>query len=341
MVIVYTDQNFIHSDGSIQRGYFIDDILFANLEKYFVGAVRKKFDGVILVTGMEGAGKTTFASAIARFCDPTFPGEPVTTTGWRSTDRIVFTIDQIMEAIDDAKPGQAILIDEAALSMISQDAGTEIQRVLIKKFITIRKKQLFIFIVIPSIFLLRKYFAIFRTRALIHTYCPDGLSRGYYKFYSYATKRKLYIYGVKEFNQQATAADFSGKFINTENYFYDPKEYEKKKDRAIYQLTNAGQKDDVPKTVKYQLMELSFALMLRRVYDNEKVQPDNKMFAKLMLSNYGIELKGSMISKLLEAGKRAQDYIALTGKPLASYIKELNEPAVDKKIAQLTMVKGI
>jgi hypothetical protein len=77
------------------------------------------------------------------------------------------------------------------MNMLASDSGESAQRVLIKKFTLIRQKQLFLWIIIPSLFMLRKYFAIFRTRALIHAYTPDDISRGFYKFYSYNTKKLL------------------------------------------------------------------------------------------------------------------------------------------------------
>jgi len=191
------------------------------------------------------SGKSTIAAQIAFICDPSI-----------NIDRVVFTPDQLLVQIDASPPKTAIIFDEAVMGMLAQDAATAIQSVLIKKFVTIRKKRLFIFIVLPSIFLLRKYFAIFRTRCLIHTYTPDGITRGFFKFYSYNTKRKLYIRGMKEFDQGAQREDFAGRFVDTEGFFFDAEEYDKKKEAAIRSLTPDNNKEQTAKITNSQQKKL-------------------------------------------------------------------------------------
>lgn len=257
MVIVHPNTEFykpIHSGRrfSIKMGYYMDETLKTNIDDYLVPAVKKKWDAVMLVTGIEGSGKSTFAAALAYYVDPTF-----------CLARLCFTPDELIEAIDNSRPGEAIVFDEAVMGMFAQDAGTSVQNVLIKKFVTIRKKRLFIFIVIPSIFLLRKYFAIFRTRALIHCYTPDGISRGFFKLYSFGTKRKLYIKGSREFDQGSQKPDFTGGFTNTEGYFFDLKEYDDKKEEAIKSLTLKSQKKKkLTKTQQRMINERHLFLML-------------------------------------------------------------------------------
>jgi len=235
---VQIDNQFHDRYGNTRTGWFLDSTLKANVDQYLIKAVKKKWDGVILITGMEGSGKSTATMAIAKYCDPTFPGRPIDNTlSKRTCDRIVFTPNDLMTAIDNSKIGQAIVFDEAVMGFLASDASSEMQKILIKKMVTIRKKRLYIFIVIPSIFLLRKYMAVFRSRALIHYFSPDGLSRGSFKFYGYDTKRELYFRGLKEFNQGASKYDFIGHCTNTEGYFFNQEEYETKKDMAIRSLT--------------------------------------------------------------------------------------------------------
>jgi len=201
-------------------------------------------------TGMEGSGKSTASFTIAKYVDPTFPGKRLDDgTGRRSCARIVFTQKQFMDAVDNSKPGKCIVWDEMVLGGLASDSCKEAQKVLIKKMVTIRKKRLYIIFVLPSIFMLRMYFAVFRSRALIHFYSPDGIDRGYFKFYSYDTKRKLYIRGKKEFNQEAQKSDFIGRTTNTEGYFFDIKEYDAKKEAAIQQITEEPMKNKEKKNV--------------------------------------------------------------------------------------------
>jgi len=273
MTIVYPETTFKwFKDKRPKKGYYLHPDLKSNIDNYFIRAVEKKWDCVILVTGMEGSAKSTNAMSIARYIDPTFPGKRWTdeewqkwcerrvsesgkketkgkfwnrvrqsNRGWRHCDRIVFTFDQFIKAIDTAKPKQAIVFDEAVTTMNAQDAAAEFQKTLIKKMTMIRKKRLFIFIIIPNIFMLRRYFAVARARALIHFYTPDGIDRGYFKFYNYEDKRKLYFDGWKDWSMKV-APSFKGNAVDTAGFFFNMDEYEDKKDNAIEELTAAPEK---------------------------------------------------------------------------------------------------
>lgn len=229
MVKVYTDKIFIDKYGKEVNGFYIDGILKQNLDEYFIRAVYNGLDGIAIISGTEGGGKTVISCMLAYYCDQTFPGE--------NCERIVFSGMELMKAIDKAKRGEAIVLDEAILSLGSQDHSSYIQKVLIKKFVTIRKKNLFIFLILPSFFMLRKYFAIFRTRFLLHVYMPDGVKRGFFGVYNRSTKRLLYIKGLKEMDMQAVKPNYRGRFTDTYGFFFDPEIYEKRKDQAISNLT--------------------------------------------------------------------------------------------------------
>lgn len=186
------------------------------------------------------SGKTTFISAILKYLDPTFPGKPLNDgTTRRTCDRIVFTPDQFLEAVDNAEPGQAIQCDEAVLEFLAGDAATAVQKLLLKKMVTIRKKRLYICFIIPSIFSFKKEMAVRRTVFLVHTYSPDRIERGSFKFYNYETKRKLFMWGKKDDDQSAAPPDFIGSFTDVEGLFFDVKEYDRKKTKAIESLTMA------------------------------------------------------------------------------------------------------
>jgi hypothetical protein len=189
------------------------------------------------------SGKTTIASAISKYLDPTFPGELLNDgTHRRHPERIVFSAEQFSDAVRKSKPKQAIQFDEAILALMAGDAGSTIQKMLMKEITLIRKKQLYIVLVIPSIFSMRMPIAAQRSRFLIHTYSPNGIDRGYFKFYNYPTKRQLYIKGKKDFNQDCIEADFEGSFADTEGLFYDHGEYDKKKEHAIRAIADSGQR---------------------------------------------------------------------------------------------------
>ena len=246
--LVKTETTYYSRTGHPHLGFYLHPDLKTNIDNYFIKAVEKNWDCVIGITGMEGSGKTTAAMTFAKYVDESFPGEPLNDRSNRRTlDRVVFTFDQFMKAIDAAQPGQAIVFDEAVMAMNAQDASSELQKILIKKMTMIRKKRLYLFLLIPTIFMLRRYFAVSRMRALVHFYTPDGITRGYFKFYNYEDKRKLYFRGFKEWNQNATPPSFKGRTTDTSWYFFNQDDYEEKKDAAIKELTEAPKKERTEK----------------------------------------------------------------------------------------------
>jgi len=312
--VVHNDLMFTKPNGKVRRGYYLDGYLKSNLDEYFIKAVKKKWDGVMLITGMEGSAKSTNAFSIAKYVDPGFPGEPLDDgTSRRHCDRIVFTPQQTIEAIDTSKPGQAIVMDEAVLNFLAQDASSDVQKLLIKKMVTIRKKRLFIFIVIPSIFLLRKYIAIFRTRALIHFYSPDGFSRGYGKVYSYDTKRKLYVRGIKEFNQDCVQPDFRIRATDTTGYFFDDNEYQLKKNMAIKELTTDkdNKKDEKSKKImKVKNERNNIALGIYEFLRWKKPTLSYPDMAAFMKEDLGVDVSSSTVNRWVSEGLEYRATIA-------------------------------
>lgn len=215
--------------GEATQGYYIDQVLKSNLD-HIIEGVKQKWDGTAVITGLEGSGKSTAAFMTANYCDPSFKGE-------EALRRTIFTADQFYEVLENAKPGQAVVWDEMVLAGSSGDATSSIQKALVKTFTLIRKKRLFIILVIPSIFMLQTYFALFRTRFLIHVYSPNGIERGFFKFYSYDKKRELYFKGKKNnWNMAVVRPDFYGQVRNYTNYFIDDDKYNDKKDAVTTQI---------------------------------------------------------------------------------------------------------
>ena len=81
-----------------------------------------------------------------------------------------------------------------------------------------RQKNLFIIIVLPTIYLLDKYMALFRTQALIHIYENKGV-RGYFRVFNYAKKKQLILKGAKTMSYRVKGLHtrfkgrFYGKFV--------------------------------------------------------------------------------------------------------------------------------
>ncbi len=109
-------------------------------------------------------------------------------------------------------------------------------RVLVSLAMQMRQKNLFILIVLPTIFLLDKYMAIFRTRALVHVFESHG-RRGYFKVYNSHKKRYLILMGQKTMTYK-----IKGLYTRFKGRFYGKfalgdaeveKKYRKRKEKAL------------------------------------------------------------------------------------------------------------
>ncbi len=185
---------------------------------------------------MEGSGKSEKAKQDALILNHNF----------KETD-VIYTTDQFEEWVAQSKPGQVCLWDEFVLAGLSTDALSEMQKTLIKQFTMMRSKQLIVILVIPYIFMLRKYFAVARTRFLVHTYAI-GLNRGYCRFYPYNSKHYLYNYGQKTwlYNTKVLPAfqcrykDWSGKLL-------DESIIEQRKQDALESITEKQKEKKITK----------------------------------------------------------------------------------------------
>ena len=238
------------------KEFLMDDVLKSNMEQ-LKKSVEAKWDCVFVIDGREGVAKSTLGKMLGYYLSK----------GNFSVDNIVFTAEQFMEAVDKAKPQTAIVFDEMVMAGLSTDVLSSMQKALTKKFTLIRKKQLFIIMIIPYLFMLQKYFALSRALFLIHCYTPDGFKRGYFKFYNYEQKNFLYMVGHKYWNYNPKAKlSFTGKFPDYTGMFIDEEAYELKKDDAIKNI-NAKDEKEIKPTKKewlnvYKLIDIAASKIL-------------------------------------------------------------------------------
>ena len=201
------------------------------VERYYDGYMKenleiirqfaeKKWDGILYVGGYEGDGKSWLAAQVAVFLDPSY-----------CLERCVFTPEQFLKAVDEAKPGEAIVYDEAQDVFEAQNRD-KMAKIVKSKLTRIRRKRLYIVIVAPDFWRINKYLFIHRSRAFIRVYA-DGLERGYFAFYNRERKHNLYIKG-KRTEELVVPPNFVGRF--TAWFPLDHEAYEDKKEAATRQL---------------------------------------------------------------------------------------------------------
>lgn len=260
MVKVFEDKFPIGTQGVRKPGMYIDGILQKNLDR-LKEAVSDDWDGVIIVDGVEGAGKSTLAQQIGFYCDPTL-----------TLDRVVFSSEPFKKAIDKAEKKQAIVYDEAYGALASKKTMSQMTHAIINKLTRIRKKNLFLIIVLPTFFDMTKYVSLWRSRCLIHV-VAEGFDRGYFKFYNYHKKKDLYVKGKKFYDYKCVFPNFSGRFTNF--YPCGKEEYLKKKDEAEDEEEESDlgirQKQIVKKEVMIELVPIFHKKLKQRGFTQQEM----------------------------------------------------------------------
>lgn len=199
--------------------YYIAPPIKAMLRASKKNVLEHDWDRVYLIDGNEGSGKSLLGLQLGYFLDPTL-----------NIDRVTFSGKEFSDAIDKATKGQCIIFDEAFNGLGSSGATGKMNKLIVRKLMECRQRNLFIIVILPTIFLLQKYAAIFRSKALFHVYTSKGGVRGHYRIYNEGNKKLLYLKGLKLYS-------YSQPWIVKHYRFYgaypiDEQEYRAKKDRC-------------------------------------------------------------------------------------------------------------
>jgi hypothetical protein len=202
---------------------WIDNALIDNLEfvksKVQHKVSHRRSDLFVIFDGPVGSGKTTLSFSIARHLDPTF-----------CLRRVVFSVDDFLEALIEAKPGQVVVFDEAII-VNSRSALTDFNKKVIIAMTQIRSKGLYIFFNIPSVFDLDRNLVLNRCHLLLHCFQDKFGDRGKYTVFDKDKLKLLYLKGKRLYSYGFPKANFVGNFLDF--FPLDRKDYEKKKQLEI------------------------------------------------------------------------------------------------------------
>lgn len=195
--------------------YYIDGYLRKNLDA-IKQEVRQDNDYFITICGLERSGKSVLAQQVAHYLSD----------GNFTVDQMCVSVEDFVLQVFKADKYMCVVFDEAQRGASSGDYMKEMNRALKKVAMEMGAKNLFVIMVMPSVFELSKYYALHRSIAHIEVFKYKG-ARGYFKVWAGENKKLLYLKGKREMNMGAVRPDFFGRFTNY--YCIDEKAYRAKK----------------------------------------------------------------------------------------------------------------
>jgi hypothetical protein len=215
------------------KKWWIDNFLRGNFEfvksKVQHKVPHRRSDLFIIVDGSVGSGKSTLSFQSALWFDPTF-----------NLSRVVFSVEDFLRVLIEAKPGQAVVFDEAII-VNSRSALTEFNKKIIIAMTQIRSKGLYIFFNIPSLFDLDRNLVLNRCHLLLHCYQNKFGDRGKYIVFDKDKLKTLFLKGKRLYSYAYPKANFIGDF--TEFFPLDRDDYEEKKQKEIAKQAKVKKKN--------------------------------------------------------------------------------------------------
>ncbi len=247
----------------IKKDYYISKEIKQQLDNSKKIVKEADQDRIFIITGREGSGKSWLAMQLAAYLDPSF-----------CLDDICFDSESFGKRIREVDKFKAVVFDESFTGLSSKGSLSKENKKLIRILIECRQRNLYLFIVLPSIFILDRYITLFRSHSLFHVAISKrDFKNRYYKVYNYQNKHKLYILGQKYLSYSKPKIWKKHRFYEKLPEGISKKEYQKKKSESFKEkekeedpsLTRAfTQRDTIIRllknTTKITLIEISKAL---------------------------------------------------------------------------------
>ena len=221
---------------------FIDDFLKKQLDRKVIPMLKKKdMDAIFVVDGKERCGKSVFAMGIGGYVANQF-------NSTFDLSNICLNPLEFKKKVSEASKGEVVIYDEAHRGMGSVGALSEINKLLKDLMMEMGQKNLFVFVVLPTFFLLERYVALFRTIGLFHVYTNKG-RRGFWVYFNEKNKKNLFLRGKRDFNYNCMAYPrFRGRFFD--QYPVDETDYREKKRQSFTEASRATKEEVARRDMK-------------------------------------------------------------------------------------------
>jgi len=302
-------------EGNVIQEFYMDDKLKRNLDEKVIKQIQSKDkDFVMVIDGREGSGKSTLAMQIGKYVDPTL-----------DLDKIVFSAADFKEAVLKAKKGECIIYDEAFTGFSSRSSLSPVNKVLVSLAMQMRQKNLFIIIVLPTIFMLDRYMALFRTKVLLHVYEVKG-NRGYFRQYNSSKKKYLILMGRKtmSYNIRGTRPGFAARFYG--KFVLGTDETNEKLERA-YRRKKEDSLDESEQTNSNQQVDKLLDQRNRMIILFKEMTGVSYRKLSILLKRHGITLHFDTMNKIYQ--KLGLDFIKEDQDDLMQYQKEMTKEKKD------------
>jgi len=253
--------------------------------------LKKKWDCVFLIDGIEGCGKSTLSFICAWYI----------ADGEITMRNICEGTEDAVEKLQNLPNGSVLIIDEGSLMFSSKEVMRKEQRRLEKILQVIRQKCMCLIIVSPSFFNLNKYISVERSRFLLHVYTDPNLNRGRFCYFSQKKKRRLYSAGKKNFNSyEKPRSDFVSRFVKFELPFNE--EYLRLKQRSLMESFEIEKPAKQMQTIRKEILAPPISL----ISDNLPITTQKQLVKVLNISHRTLLNWKMAASEMLKSKSEAQ-----------------------------------
>lgn len=246
--------------GQKSAGFYMDGLLKDNID-ILVESIGNDMQFLGLVCAST-YGVRTGKSTIVQHVGTYFTNEVNKKYGCNNTftnENIFFKSKKMIEFAQTCPKYSFLVLDEG--DDLTEHAFSKVLKDLKKFLRKCGQLNLFIIVILPDFFEMPRGIAVSRSNFLIDVKFQGKFDRGYFDFYNFKAKKKLYLKGKKNNDYDVQEPNFSGRFIKL--YTVDEKEYRAKKEKDIEQDAFDEDAKDFP---RQHGQRNALSLILKKVF---------------------------------------------------------------------------